>query len=229
MCGVDPTTRASNLTKRTLMTNAPTASAAYRFCGACVERGSQASKGQGPPVPGAGCGAPCGARRWTRGVDAIEVARDASARARTLAVHNKPRDALQAAARLRRDYLEERGTSSTPHLWRRRRRRRPEEAKEEAERAATDIARQAAQEATPRGARRRRRRRPAADRGARGAAARVAAAAKDARGRDRDHAVAYALGDRDDAPSPRRRPCRRARLPRPVGPPRTSASSPARS
>ena len=39
MCGVDPTTRASNLTKRTLMTNAPTGQrCGHRFCGACVER-----------------------------------------------------------------------------------------------------------------------------------------------------------------------------------------------
>ena len=91
MCGVDPTTRASNLTKRTLMTNAPTGQrCGHRFCGACVERGSQASKGQGSfPCPALGCGAPV--RRATldpRRLDAIEVARDASARARTLAVHN---------------------------------------------------------------------------------------------------------------------------------------------
>ena len=110
MCGVDPTTRASNLTKRTLMTNAPTGQrCGHRFCGACVERGSQASKGQGSfPCPALGCGAPV--RRATldpRRLDAIEVARDASARARTLAVHNKPRDAF-ATRRDYDDYLEER-------------------------------------------------------------------------------------------------------------------------
>ena len=86
MCGVDPTTRASNLTKRTLMTNAPTGQrCGHRFCGACVERGSQASKGQGSfPCPALGCGAPV--RRATldpRRLDAIEVARDASARGET--------------------------------------------------------------------------------------------------------------------------------------------------
>ena len=110
MCGVDPTTRASNLTRRTLMTNAPTGKrCGHRFCGACVERGAQASKGQGSfPCPALGCGAPV--RRATldpRRLDDIEVARDAAARARTLAVHNRPRDAFPAR-RDYDDYLEER-------------------------------------------------------------------------------------------------------------------------
>ena len=142
MCGVDPTTRASNLTKRTLMTNAPTGQrCGHRFCGACVERGSQASKGQGSfPCPALGCGAPV--RRATldpRRLDAIEVARDASARARTLAVHNKPRDAF-ATRRDYDDYLEERenvvhaltyGGAGADAAQKK--------LKEEAERAATDI------------------------------------------------------------------------------------------
>ena len=184
MCGVDPTTRASNLTKRTLMTNAPTGQyCGHRFCGACVERGSQASKGQGsfpgarrrlraPPV-----------RRATldpRRLDAIEVARDASARARTLAVHNKPRDAF-ATRRDYDDYLEERenvvhaltygAPAPTPP-------RRSSKRKRSGRRRTSRARRR--RRPTPRGVPHAdsRRRRPAADRGARGAAARVAAAAE---------------------------------------------------
>ena len=224
MCGVDPTTRASNLTKRTLMTNAPTGQrCGHRFCGACVERGSQASKGQGSfPCPALGCGAPV--RRATldpRRLDAIEVARDASARARTLAVHNKPRDAF-ATRRDYDDYLEERenvvhaltyGGAGADAAQKK--------LKEEAERAATDIARQAAQEADAA-----RRRADAVDDDRRRTEARAARLResrrrqKDARGRDRDHAVAYALGDRDDAPLAAPPAMQAVRLPRPVGPPK---------
>ena len=54
MCGVDPTTRASNLTKRTLMTNAPTGQrCGHRFCGACVER-VRRTHGHGGGSGGAG-------------------------------------------------------------------------------------------------------------------------------------------------------------------------------
>ena len=93
--------------------------------------------------------------------------------------------------------------------------------KEEAERAATDIARQAAQEADAA-----RRRADAVDDDRRRTEARAARLResrrrqKDARGRDRDHAVAYALGDRDDAPLAAPPAMQAVRLPRPVGPPK---------
>ena len=180
---------------------------------------------QGPgvvPVPGArlrraraardaGPAAPRRHRGGARRVGARADARGAQQAARR----------VRDAARLRRLSGGARERRPRPHLWRRRRRRRPEEA-QRGSGAGRDGHRAPGGAGGRRRAapRRRRRRRPAADR-ARAARLRESRRRqKDARGRDRDHAVAYALGDRDDAPLAAPPAMQAVRLPRPVGPPK---------
>ena len=106
ICGVDPSKKASNLTKRTLVSNVSRERrCGHRFCNSCVER-SVAKKGQFA-CPVAGCGATV--RKATldpRTLEDIEVERDATHRKRVLAVFNAPEESF-AGARAYDDYLEE--------------------------------------------------------------------------------------------------------------------------
>ena len=94
ICGVDPSKKASNLTRRTLQTNVSReVRCGHRFCNACVER--HIAKKSQFPCPVAGCGAAVRkAQLDARTLEDIEVERDATHRKRVLAVFNATPESL---------------------------------------------------------------------------------------------------------------------------------------
>ena len=202
ICGVDPSKKASNLTRRTLQTNVSReVRCGHRFCNACVER--HIAKKSQFPCPVAGCGAAVRkAQLDARTLEDIEVERDATHRKRVLAVFNATPESF-ATPRAYDDYLEEvedaiyaltRGGAA-------------------AEAAEKKLSAHAAANADGVAAR------AAAD----AAAAKLRSKRrldKQAKSDEEKHALAYALGDRADAPVRRpRRHVSAAVLPAPVGRP----------
>ncbi|KAH8075175.1 cyclin-dependent protein serine/threonine kinase activator [Aureococcus anophagefferens] len=218
ICGVDPSKKASNLTRRTLQTNVSReVRCGHSFCNACVER--HIAKKSQFPCPVAGCGAAVRkAQLDARTLEDIEVERDATHRKRVLAVFNATPESF-ATPRAYDDYLEEvEDAIYALRCWRGRRGGR-----EEAERAAANADGVAARAA----AKIEQDRLAAAeiddDRAAADAAAaklEQAAARQAGEEREEKHALAYALGDRADAPVRRpRRHVSAAVLPAPIGRP----------
>ncbi|KAH8052240.1 cyclin-dependent protein serine/threonine kinase activator [Aureococcus anophagefferens] len=178
ICGVDPSKKASNLTRRTLQTNVSReVRCGHRFCNACVER--HIAKKSQFPCPVAGCGAAVRkAQLDARTLEDIEVERDATHRKRVLAVFNATPESF-ATPRAYDDYLEEDRLAA---------------AEIDDDRAAADAA----------AAKLRSKRR----------------LDKQAKSDEEKHALAYALGDRADAPVRRpRRHVSAAVLPAPIGRP----------
>lgn len=222
VCGVDPSKKASNLTKRTLLTNVSREHrCGHRFCNGCVERGV-AKKGAFP-CPVAGCGATV--RRATldaRTMEDIEVERDALHRKRVLAVFNAPASSF-GTPREYDDYLETvedaiytltRGGPEAEAVEKRLAAENAVHADAVASRAAAQIAREREARADVVDGKQRAEDAAAKLRSKRTQEKKASAAAK-------DHAQAYALGDRADAPraKPRVDTLVAAALPAPIGRP----------
>ena len=221
ICGVDPSKKASNLTRRTLQTNVSReVRCGHRFCNACVER--HIAKKSQFPCPVAGCGAAVRkAQLDARTLEDIEVERDATHRKRVLAVFNATPESF-ATPRAYDDYLEEvedaiyaltRGGAAAEAAEKKLSAHAAANADGVAARAAAKIEqdRLAAAEIDDD--------RAAAD----AAAAKLRSKRrldKQAKSDEEKHALAYALGDRADAPVRRpRRHVSAAVLPAPVGRP----------
>mmetsp|Transcript_12351 Transcript_12351/g.36704 ORF Transcript_12351/g.36704 Transcript_12351/m.36704 type:complete len:301 (-) Transcript_12351:22-924(-) len=201
VCGVDPTKTRQGLTKRTLLTNfTREARCGHRFCGTCVERGFERKREFDCPVER--CGALVRrAQLDPRTLDEMECDRDAAARKRVLAVFNAPASSFETA-RAHDDYLEQaedliyalcRGGAQGAEADRM--------LQSEASKDADAVARRAAARAESD------RLAAAAVEDDRRRADEAASKQRDKRRREkrkrndaRDHAEAFALGDRTDAP-----------------------------